>query len=587
MPSQHQSKPSFDTCQHPVVKAIIICILLINVMNKLLSYWIINEIRNTGFDQEVETLPASENISDPTGLLYFSMTEINKLGINPQSIYKTPLGIYCYPLTEEYKEKLINNELPFAGHQPYVQVFSIKPNTKIFDINNYNNLEQDKETLVDWLLSSPKFLEKINSSAEQGFYIKKLLNFFIDNNFFIEQIKTILNPELVNDSNELKEFYDSFVEIVKNQPASPLFSSFLQTYKKGVDENDTKIFLSMIINHLFKKIKKEYYKEYNLFPDEIKLSELRKQMSSELFSDFNEMSPDQSKFGIIELFHRWEEEAIQNTDAAKIWNITRMLAQGLASSKGMVMWAFILDKVLGYQGATDFGDGLIYEDEPTQAVWFSYRPIQFQKTILNKNSDKKLDPTSPPKNEFKSQRTSQNLWHSDIAQYTKSFFENVIEKYYPNEKFSFTIPNFVKAIEGLTIEQIEEAAVDLTINSSEQIGYFLLILKNPSEKMKFLVKQLFGELYSSTIKKIINSFGERSINSSSYRDYIINGIGQVISNQIATPMSLYDLFNGFLFGKPQNLYTNLELAEYTLKTFDSYFPKTVQEFVTSDRSKRY
>jgi hypothetical protein len=54
---------------------------------------------------------------------FFSMTEINKLGINPQSKYNTPLGIYSYPLNEEYKKRLLNNKLPFAGDKPFVQIF--------------------------------------------------------------------------------------------------------------------------------------------------------------------------------------------------------------------------------------------------------------------------------------------------------------------------------------------------------------------------------------------------------------------------------------------------------------------------------
>ena len=31
----------------------------------------------------------------------FTMTQLNKVGVNPKSEYNTPLGVYFYPLTHE------------------------------------------------------------------------------------------------------------------------------------------------------------------------------------------------------------------------------------------------------------------------------------------------------------------------------------------------------------------------------------------------------------------------------------------------------------------------------------------------------
>ena len=73
------------------------------------------------------------------------MTEINKIGINPQSKYNTPLGVYSYPLTKEYYSKLITNTLPFAGNKQYINLFSISDKTN--NLNNYNNLEHDLNIL--------------------------------------------------------------------------------------------------------------------------------------------------------------------------------------------------------------------------------------------------------------------------------------------------------------------------------------------------------------------------------------------------------------------------------------------------------
>ena len=62
---------------------------------------------------------------------FVSFTAVDKLGVNPGSRYDTPLGIYSYPSfyvilkTGEYSAM---RNLPFAGEQPYVNVFSVKGN---------------------------------------------------------------------------------------------------------------------------------------------------------------------------------------------------------------------------------------------------------------------------------------------------------------------------------------------------------------------------------------------------------------------------------------------------------------------------
>ena len=79
--------------------------------------------------------------SEENPKFFFTMTEINKIGINPQSKYDTPIGIYSYPLTKEYYTKLITNTLPFAGDKQYINLFSISDKTN--KLSNYNNLKSD------------------------------------------------------------------------------------------------------------------------------------------------------------------------------------------------------------------------------------------------------------------------------------------------------------------------------------------------------------------------------------------------------------------------------------------------------------
>ena len=56
----------------------------------------------------------------------FTMTNINKVGVNPRSEYETPLGVYFYPLTNEMYKSLINNNLPFASESENVSLVRLK-----------------------------------------------------------------------------------------------------------------------------------------------------------------------------------------------------------------------------------------------------------------------------------------------------------------------------------------------------------------------------------------------------------------------------------------------------------------------------
>ena len=69
--------------------------------------------------------------------MFISFTGIDKLGINPQSHYNTPLGIYAYPAKYASDTMGLNDNptaLPFAGDQPYANLFNVSGN--IIDVSN-------------------------------------------------------------------------------------------------------------------------------------------------------------------------------------------------------------------------------------------------------------------------------------------------------------------------------------------------------------------------------------------------------------------------------------------------------------------
>ena len=92
-----------------------------------------------------------------------------KVGINPQSEYNTPNGIYSYPLKEIWKKH--NNpvnktlDVPFAGEQPFVYAFKPKSKNKIVDLKKYNsaNYDKDYEKLAKMII---KFFMKKNKMNE-------------------------------------------------------------------------------------------------------------------------------------------------------------------------------------------------------------------------------------------------------------------------------------------------------------------------------------------------------------------------------------------------------------------------------------
>lgn len=83
------------------------------------------------YQSNADTLP------NGTANLFISMTELDKLGINPAYGSGTPVGLYSYP--SDYVIKVANktmDDLPYAGDQPYINIFRIKNPDKIIYLNS-------------------------------------------------------------------------------------------------------------------------------------------------------------------------------------------------------------------------------------------------------------------------------------------------------------------------------------------------------------------------------------------------------------------------------------------------------------------
>ena len=125
---------------------------------------LIRELLLERFEDRMETL--SQWWNDPT--IYVSFTELEKLGINPQSHYNTPLGIYAYPLKEMY-ENIDRDRIPFAGENPWIQVLK---STQATELSTYSDgdLKTDIAKLKQLFGSQIKLSREAKSIIKHGFF---------------------------------------------------------------------------------------------------------------------------------------------------------------------------------------------------------------------------------------------------------------------------------------------------------------------------------------------------------------------------------------------------------------------------------
>jgi hypothetical protein len=89
----------------------------------------------------------------------FTMVSIPKVGLNPNTKYNTPAGVYFYPLTQDYYEMLIENQLPFVSNAPYCGLVELNWSDKskwlIFDLSRQGSkTEEDLSKAIELIKKS-------------------------------------------------------------------------------------------------------------------------------------------------------------------------------------------------------------------------------------------------------------------------------------------------------------------------------------------------------------------------------------------------------------------------------------------------
>ena len=245
--------------------------------------------------------------------LFVSFTHIEKLGLNPQSKYNTPIGIYSYPVEYVLDEMDYNSAtdtlnvgvdadvLPFAGDAQYATTFSVKSEYE----GTIVIFGEDEGLLNDY---APKLAKYVRTTYPR-IYSRPLDDQIHPNDFESDE-------EYEYELMKLRDSYD-----------------VADDYDYDIDDVVTDVY-----NHLESLTKfnnKEYGEFWTLF-----------------------------YYVANKLAHRLK------TNPAVVW--TRLMLG------------------CGINGVIDLGHGIIHENEPYQAVFFSRKFIDVHERYYNKYSSKKL-----------------------------------------------------------------------------------------------------------------------------------------------------------------------------------------------------
>jgi len=122
-------------------------------------------VRVSGWDQFVQIYNQHKQQGNPSNL-YISLTELEKLGINPLSEHETPNGVYAYPADYVIKTKSFE-DLPYAGDQKWVNVFTVTPEANILKVDTVGS-DEVKEYLKRLVTAYPERADEIKQFAKSA-----------------------------------------------------------------------------------------------------------------------------------------------------------------------------------------------------------------------------------------------------------------------------------------------------------------------------------------------------------------------------------------------------------------------------------
>ena len=86
------------------------------------------------------------------GRHFLTFTELPKAGINPNSNFSTPIGVYCYPLFASYywQDDYFNgfshvSDFPFAAGRRFIYILKESTGERLFDVDDYSRQDWDRD----------------------------------------------------------------------------------------------------------------------------------------------------------------------------------------------------------------------------------------------------------------------------------------------------------------------------------------------------------------------------------------------------------------------------------------------------------
>ena len=347
-------------------------------------------------------------IDDPRA--FFTMSDVDRIGVYPLSKYSTPLGIYTYPFdtkhflmlkardineqidalkktsyslrdsvgvkSPEYekveeelqnlykrynlKKESIQKKLPFRDDAPLIHVF-LADWDRMLNFEKYtdSDFERDLKILNDKYATPKEKYNKLGKEADD-FYDKLKRTFgSLDWPEEVKQRLKVLPPHILTTP------IDSFINVYT-------FNKFL---KLGIGRKTA--------NRIRDFLRQEYSVEFR--PEDIsgKWTGGKDTPISKFRRTYKPIPPIFVRDLVLESPYAQYEDSVP---ATKIWALTWFLAKreaqdfflsnpkkathGSGDTYRTRKWASILSRDLGYDGATDPKFGIIHQNEPIQTVFF-------------------------------------------------------------------------------------------------------------------------------------------------------------------------------------------------------------------------
>lgn len=303
--------------------------------------------------------------------VFCSFTNVFKLGVNPQSEYNTPIGVYGYPVDYIFRRKsrdFYDIPFPSGGKSKYVHVFQVSGMEQllIFDLfdNHYLSLWGSVSYNLD-----PKQFDLLSRK------IDKISD-------FINQTKT----EMFGAPYGTPE-YDNYV--IKVGGIDVLFNWYRDWRARLYEYSNFKEgdLLDLVVTDDLNYVNIPNLKEHGLNISTV-LRKTRRSLAK-TGRPYNVIFPyeDQIRQTIPEARSMKDSKYISLKkkvlservvcDQAFVWNMTRHLSSGNPRR-----WTGML-RQLGFTGALDHDTETIHPNEPTQAVFFDMTQVRILEVVDN------------------------------------------------------------------------------------------------------------------------------------------------------------------------------------------------------------